>query len=142
MDVLELVSIPVEGASSLPASIDFAFTLIGSLSTRESFVYGQVHPALPPMALIGQDVLVNGADFGIAEAATLAGIGLAGPAGYAFGRVVDACTTSASLVHDYARVNGSLQSFVKAGMTMDGSFTGVILLYPGSFPEFLQPGGN
>jgi RHS repeat-associated protein len=142
MDILELVSIPIEGASSLPAILDVGSTLAGSLWSGESFVYGQVHPSLPPMAAVGQDVLVNAADLGIAETATWGGTAVAGPAGYIFGRGVDACTTSASLAYDYFRLEGSLQSSSKVGITWDGNFTEVVLIYPGSFPGLSKPGGN
>jgi hypothetical protein len=94
------------------------------------------------MAVVGEDVLVNAADLGIAETATWAGTAVAGPAGYIFGRGVDACTTSGSLAYDYFRLEGSLQSFSKVGITWDGNFTEVVLIYPGSFPGLLQPGGN
>lgn len=138
MDILELASIGAPGASDLPAIVDFVATLGGSIWSGESFV-GEAHPSLPPVAVVGQDALINGADLLIAAEAKLGGAGLGGPAGYYLGAVVDFGTTSFSAIHDYFRLEGSLDSFIKTGVTLDGNFTQTILFYPGLAPEFLRP---
>ncbi len=138
MDILELASIGIPGASDLPAIVDFLVTLGGSVWSGESFV-GGAHPSLPPAAAVGQDVLITGGDLLIAAVAKLAGAGLGGPGGYALGMLVDLGTTGFSAAHDYYRLEGSLDSFIKAGITLDGNFTQTILFYPASAPELLRP---
>jgi hypothetical protein len=102
---------------TLPDSIaigDIIITAAASYYSGETYLYQQPHSSLPPMTVVGQDIIVTSGDAGAALLAKtiLPAIGLevggipGGLVGYVGGQVVDVSTTIASVVYDGGRLSG------------------------------------
>ncbi|MFC1976540.1 RHS repeat domain-containing protein, partial [Chloroflexota bacterium] len=115
-DWLELIAIAPQ-IPSLPDVValgDVGVTTAASYYSGETYLYQQPHPSLPPMTVIGQDVIVTSADAGGALLAKsilpalgfeAGGVG-GGMLGYVGGQAVDVVATIASVVYDGSRLRG------------------------------------
>jgi len=130
MDILEVITLFTGGGSDAAGLVDIFIAGIGNLVSGDMWINGRPDPNLPPMFLIGQDVLwTAGADyavpwgmFGAATAATgnpEAGVGVK--------MVTDLCTSIASIVYDWGRAEGS-PTRLNAGVSIEGQ--PYILFYP------------
>jgi hypothetical protein len=134
-DVAELISmIPqVPGIPDAVAVFDIAVTTGASYYSGETYLYQQPHPTLPPMTVIGQDVIFTSADAvgaalakvvlpilgtGIGSSVSIPGGVMGVAAGYVGGQAVDVVATVASVVYDGARLAG-MPTYFSYGILWD-----------------------
>jgi hypothetical protein len=133
LDALELAFIWTPATESA-SGLDIIVTGFSSLLSGETAVPAdQLHPSLPPIFALGQDVLwTAGIDWGLPKGAGLTVTGLLGPeAGVVAHSVTDSVTTAASLLwYDRKRVEGSLGSHFKAGFAFGSEWKSIVLFYP------------
>ena len=140
LDIAELVLIAdlFPGDEDFVGGLDFGITALADWASGSTFFLEPVHPSLGPGVLMGQDSLWTGmVDTVLPAASRAVGAGLAGPAGYGGGLIVDAGTTGASVLYDSGRILGLVPNFVKAGVTYseDTGVVPVVILYPGELPH-------
>jgi RHS repeat-associated protein len=142
-DFVELVSSPFGWIPSAAALVDVGVTGFASFFSGETY-FGRPHPSLPPMLVLGQDVIVSSAD---AATAALAGAilpdlgamvgssagGLPGTvAGGATGQLsasaIDVTTTTIKLYYGTARLRG-LPTYLSYAIFWEGALRQAILLY-------------
>jgi len=148
-DWVELSTIPLSFTpfGALPDWValgDIVIAGFGSYYVGETYLLERPHPSLPPMVVLGQDILVTSADAGLATlskvilpilgmeiGAAASGVGgiAGGIVGYITGQAVDVGTTLHSIGYDRGRLEGTKPIYLSYGIFWEDRLRQAILIY-------------
>jgi hypothetical protein len=132
LDMAELIAILVQLDSVVfdygLSGADVIVTFFSCVNMGECY-YGQPHPDLPEMLVVNQDVLLTTSDLVIPLAAGLIAAVPTGGVGFIPGsQIVDAYTTTASMIYDTTRWTGDTPNYISFGV--DSSLNLNLIIYP------------
>jgi hypothetical protein len=105
-------------ASDEVAFWDWIYSVFASLLKGETF-YGKISDDYPPMLVLGQDVLVSGAEFILPFLAKLVGAAATEGVGYVPAEILDYFTSLASVGYDVSRLSGDFPTLLTIGVYID-----------------------
>ena len=126
--VIEMIEIALAGSqfgepwAIIAAFVDLGVTLAGCVIAGDCYI-GSPGYGLPPMVVMGQDVVVTGGDFVIGTLGVYATVSL-GPG------TVDTVTSGYSFVYDWGRLYNDFETYVNVGWSPFTPKRMYILIYP------------